>query len=428
LQLGQGVHDPHSALVIGAGAVAAGIGAIALVSAADPLTALGLTTGGVALILLGPVRVGLTHRRSALALATVTTLAGLIDLAGQASAAATAVLLAGAALITLDHTAPPRLHPAPFLAAAAAIVALLAGFGYLQLRERAPGIAPRTEMPPRTSLAVLALAGGTLLTRPRIGTVRALDRIDSDQQRLFAALTQRSDRWKQANARLSQTNRRLAQAVTTKDDLMSLISHELSQPLSSIASIAELLTDDWAELDEETRFSLATRIDSNARRLTRMVGDMLLLFHLESGGITTHRTPVLVGDVVEMIIATQPAATRIVTSIEAEATALVDRDHLRQVLTNLVANAVTHGRPPIEIRAYQRCDRVLITVRDHGSGIPASVAPHLFERSVRSGGHGSGLGLFIARHLVEMNGGGIWHEPAAPHGARLMVRLEPASP
>jgi len=161
-----------------------------------------------------------------------------------------------------------------------------------------------------------------------------------------------------------------------------------------------------------------------------MVNDMLLLFHLDSGTVTARRTPVPVSEVVDTVAASLPTGVEISRQISPAADTLVDRNHLEQILTNLLTNAVAYGEPPIEVVARLDGKTALVMVTDHGPGIPDEIRPYLFDRAVRpkatgtGSGKGRGLGLFIARHLAEVNGGTIWYEPAKPHGARLVVRLE----
>ncbi|OLB76431.1 MAG: hypothetical protein AUI14_18835 [Actinobacteria bacterium 13_2_20CM_2_71_6] len=252
----------------------------------------------------------------------------------------------------------------------------------------------------------------------------------TDRRKTEDALAEQAATLERTNEHLQDTNRRLERAAAFKNDLMALVSHEMSQPLSSSASLAELLADSWDQLPEETRLDLTIKIHRNTRRLVGMVNDMLLLFHLDSGTVTARRTPVPVSEVVDLAAAALPAGAEISTRIEPAADALVDRNHLEQIIGNLLGNAVAYGEPPIEVAARLDAKGVLIIVTDHGSGIPEEIRPHLFDRAVRpkatgtGSGRGRGLGLFIARHLAEVNGGTIWYEDARPHGARLLVRLE----
>jgi signal transduction histidine kinase len=233
------------------------------------------------------------------------------------------------------------------------------------------------------------------------------------------------------NQHLRRTNERLEQAAGFSADLTALLSHEVAQPLTSIASLAELLVQGWDQLPDGTRFEVTGKIDRNARRLVLLVRDMLLLFQLDSGAVTTRRTPVMVAEAVEAVVALHPSLGT--DGIAPAASALVDRGHLELVLTKLVDNAMAYGRPPVEVSCEERADHVLIVVSDCGEGIPTDLRRLLFDRTVppstarQSSAKGRGLGLFITRQLLEANGGSIWYEPGVPEGARLVIRLESAN-
>jgi PAS domain S-box-containing protein len=255
----------------------------------------------------------------------------------------------------------------------------------------------------------------------------------SERKRAEDTLAEHATELEQANAQLRRTNRQLEEAAEFKSDLMSMVSHEVSQPLSSVASLSELLADEWDELSDDIRLEMVSKIDKNTRRLTSMINDMLLLFRLDAGVVSARRASVPIGEVVETVTeGLRAGSSEIVTSIDPDLCALVDRGHLWQVLSNLVGNAVKYGEPPVEIGCERRPNEILLTVRDHGKGIPEEFVPRLFDRFTRSGTggvrtRGSGLGLFIVRHLIEVNGGAIWYERAEPCGARLVVRLQPAA-
>ena len=253
----------------------------------------------------------------------------------------------------------------------------------------------------------------------------------TDRRKIEDALAEQAATLERGNEQLRETNRRLERAAAFKNDLMALVSHEMSQPLSSSASLAELLADSWDTLPEDTRLDLTLKIHRNTRRLVGMVNDMLLLFHLDSGTVTARRTPVPVGEAVDVAAATLPEGTEVERRLDPAVDALVDRNHLEQIIGNLLANAATYGQPPIEVVSGWDGSGVRITVTDRGPGIPDEIRQQLFERPVRpkatgtGSGRGRGLGLFIARHLTEVNGGRIWYERAEPHGgARLLVWLE----
>ncbi|MEU4423716.1 ATP-binding protein [Actinoplanes sp. NPDC024001] len=224
-------------------------------------------------------------------------------------------------------------------------------------------------------------------------------------------------------AELERGNAELAAALAFKNDLTSMLTHDVAQPISSIASLAELLCADWADLPEDIRLELATKIDKNTRRLIKMMNDLQLLFRLDTGTVTARRVPVPLLEVVETVSATTAAEGDVEIAIDEDLTALADRGHLTVVVENLLKNALGHGAPPIHVQAdRQDAGTVLLVVQDSGTGIPEDLLPNLFGRFIR----GAGLGLFIVRHLVEANGGSVRYEHAVPRGARLLVTLETA--
>jgi signal transduction histidine kinase len=226
------------------------------------------------------------------------------------------------------------------------------------------------------------------------------------------------------NEQLREANARLESALAFKNDLTSMLTHDVAQPISSIASLAELLSADWADLPDDIRHELATKIDRNTRRLIKMMNDLQLLFRLDTGSVTARRTPVPIREVVEAAVAESPAGDDAVeVTVGEDVTALADRGHVHAVVQNLLANALAYGEAPVEIRAERQDDSVALTVQDRGPGIPDELVPNLFGRFMR----GAGLGLFIVRHLVEANGGSVRYEPVDPRGARLIVTLESAS-
>jgi signal transduction histidine kinase len=244
----------------------------------------------------------------------------------------------------------------------------------------------------------------------------------ADRKAAEDALADHAAELELGNAQLREANTRLGQALAFKNDLTSMLVHDVSQPISSIASLADLLVADWTDLPEDFRHDLATRIDKNTRRLIKMMSDLNHLFRLDTGSVTARRTPVRLREVVESVAAAA-AGDGIEITIDEHLTALADRGHLTEVVTNLLTNALAYGEAPVTVRAAREADTVLLTVQDNGPGIPAELVPKLFDRFVR----GAGLGLFIVRHLVEANGGTVRYERAVPTGASLIVTLESAT-
>ena len=282
------------------------------------------------------------------------------------------------------------------------------------------------------ALSVLALVGYLIRSlegadrRQRELVAELHDRQESaatERERAEEALREHAAELERGNAQLRDANTSLQAALAFKNDLTSMLTHDVAQPISSIASLAELLSTDWADLPEEIRHELAVKIDKNTQRLIKMMSDLQLLFRLDTGSITARRTPVPLLEVVETVAAAFLDEHDIEVRIDEDVSALADRGHLAVVVHNLLRNAVTYGKTPVEIQTCRDADTVLLVVQDRGAGIPAELVPDLFGRFMR----GAGLGLFIVRHLVEANGGTVRYESAEPHGARLVVTLESAS-
>jgi signal transduction histidine kinase len=225
------------------------------------------------------------------------------------------------------------------------------------------------------------------------------------------------------NLRLREANHRLEAALAFKNDLTSMLTHDVAQPISSIASLAELLSADWADLPDDIRHELAVKIDRNTHRLIKMLGDLQLLFRLDTGSVTARRTSVPLLEVAQTAVAELSLDGGITLDVDPDVSALADRAHVAVVVQNLLRNALAYGDAPVELRAGRRADLVELVVQDRGPGIPEELVPQLFGRFMRR----AGLGLFIVRHLVEANGGSVRYERAEPRGARMIVILEAAS-
>jgi signal transduction histidine kinase len=274
-----------------------------------------------------------------------------------------------------------------------------------------------TDVPVLATMATIPHTDGS----PRAYVATYVD--IADRKRTEEALSRHAAELERGNEQLREANTRLETALAFKNDLTSMLTHDVAQPISSIASLSELLRADWADLPDDIRLELVTKIDRNTNRLIKMMNDLQLLFRLDTGAVTARRTPVPVLEVVQSVAATADSQEDVDISIGDDISALADRGHLTAVVQNLLTNALTYGDAPVEIQAERRIDTVVLIVQDRGPGIPEELVPKLFDRFVR----GAGLGLFIVRHLVEANGGSVRYERADPHGARLIVTLESAA-
>jgi two-component system sensor histidine kinase BaeS len=219
--------------------------------------------------------------------------------------------------------------------------------------------------------------------------------------------------------------RRVARAFGEQNrlrrQLMADVAHELRTPLAILQGRIEGLLDGVYPRDDT---HLAELLDET-RHLARLVEDLGTLAHAEAGALELRKEPVDLSDLIRDVAASLPRP--IVVQVPADLPTLeADPVRIRQVLLNLLANALRHtpaeGTVSVEVQAQPQ--RMLIRVRDTGSGIPPEDLPRLFERFQKgSDSRGSGLGLPIARKLVLAHGGEIGVESVLGQGTVVTVSL-----
>jgi PAS domain S-box-containing protein len=224
-----------------------------------------------------------------------------------------------------------------------------------------------------------------------------------------------------------------------KTDFIATVSHELRTPIAAVHGAALTLEREDVVFTDDLRRRLLSVISDQSERLAHLVSDILLTSQVESGRLVLASEQVDVADVARRAIEAARAHAPDELSLELEAPPTVvpvstDRDKLRQVLGNLVANAVKYspGAGRIEVRLEPRENRLRIAVRDEGVGIPPSEQQRIFEKFYRlpnviNAVSGTGLGLYICRELVRRMGGSIWVESSEGIGSTFFVELPLAS-
>ena len=227
-----------------------------------------------------------------------------------------------------------------------------------------------------------------------------------------------------------------SEAERIKQDFVSMVGHELRTPLTLIRTTIDLLFEGDAGALNTTQARIVEVLRNNADRLMSLIADLLDMSALDSGRIQINPSLVEVDsitrgvmeDVQSAVLAKQHSLR---VEVPASLTVWADSVRVRQILQNLVSNAIkyTPAGGVIEVSARETPGGFAeISVRDDGIGIPPEERPHLFEKFYRtSAGRrttgGTGLGLAIARSLVELHGGRIWCESDGHSGSRFAFTL-----
>lgn len=231
---------------------------------------------------------------------------------------------------------------------------------------------------------------------------------------------------------------RIRELEAVRQEFVANVSHELRTPLSLIKSAAETLID-GARRDEAATTRFLDIIDRHATRLTFLIDDLLLLSRLDSGRVDLDLEMVALHEVAQealedAALVARAKGVRLVNEVPAGLLALADLQRFRQVLANLIDNAIKYGRPKgtVMLWAIRRGNRIELSVKDDGPGIPLEAQERVFERFYRvdkgrSREHGgTGLGLSIVKNVVQAHGGEVWVKSTPGQGADFRFTLPAA--
>jgi signal transduction histidine kinase len=223
----------------------------------------------------------------------------------------------------------------------------------------------------------------------------------------------------------------LQQRIERDARFASNVSHELRSPLTTLRSAIETMQTRRAGLDERTARSLDL-LTRAVNRFERLVEDLLEISRFDAGVAHPSFEEVFLGELVLHAVAAFPDGD-VPVEVAANATATVvtaDKRRLEQMITNLVANARTHGGGVDRIRVDQVGGWARISVEDRGPGVLSEDREHVFERFFRgqktgrdADGGGVGLGLALVAEHARLHGGRAWVEDREGGGARFLVEL-----
>jgi PAS domain S-box-containing protein len=220
-----------------------------------------------------------------------------------------------------------------------------------------------------------------------------------------------------------------------KSDLLATVSHELRTPLATIKGYSTLILDYYSRLNPDETKDYLKSIDTSTDRLAKLVDNLLDTSRMEAGLLKLEKTLNSITQLIKGVAAEAsfradqyrivPAFSRRLPKVN------IDAKRIRQVLDNLIDNAVKYSPPgsEIAISAEKSGNELLISVTDQGPGIPPEELTNVFERMYRieqrlySGADGIGLGLYICQKLVESHGGRIWAESTPGKGSTFKLTL-----
>lgn len=219
----------------------------------------------------------------------------------------------------------------------------------------------------------------------------------------------------------------------TREEFVSLISHDLRQPLTTISGMAQWLARRLAKLSLEREAEAANVAVMSAQRMGKMLQDLTESAYLESGRIELSCEPTdllqLVTGIVQRVGAPEDRDRIEVEAVTWVPPLMVDQARLERALMNVLTNALKYSPPdkPVQVSVDRQGDEALVVITDQGPGIDEAEAALLFERFYRARStkkkEGLGLGLYIARLIVEAHGGRIWLQSEIGKGSTFTVAL-----
>jgi signal transduction histidine kinase/CheY-like chemotaxis protein len=266
-------------------------------------------------------------------------------------------------------------------------------------------------------------------------TFAAVDVVLRRRAHVLNLVEQRTAALRQSMGDLETARASAEAANQAKSEFLSRMSHELRTPLNAVLGFAQVL--ELGALTDAQQQSVL-QITKGGQHLLELINDVLDISRIETGNLALSEEPVLVEDVVsdaleliEPLAAQRGIRCSSVGSEGASGYVLADRQRLKQVVLNLLGNAVKYNRPAGTVTiSYEQCgaDRLRIKVADTGPGIPADQRLRLFEPFDRLGAdqtnvEGAGIGLALSRRLAEAMNGRVDIDPEDGPGATFWIEL-----
>jgi signal transduction histidine kinase len=273
----------------------------------------------------------------------------------------------------------------------------------------------------KSMLGVPLMVRGEVIGVIHVGTLVPYD-FDDDDVQLLSLVAERAA----LAIERARVHDEMVKLDALKLNFVAVASHELRTPATSVYGMLTTLRIRGDELAPELRAELQETAWRESDRMRRLIEQLLDLSRLDARSWNIHPQPLVLLRVLEDIVGAN-GDDDVELVVDPALAVVADPLVLERIVSNLVANARSYGRPPIRIDAVERDRHLRISVGDDGPGIPEELVPRLFDRFERGGeGHGSGLGLAIAKAYATAHGGDLLYHPSE-RGARFEVLIPRAN-
>ena len=240
-----------------------------------------------------------------------------------------------------------------------------------------------------------------------------------------------------ATQELRMSNQQLQRLDEAKNEFISMASHQLRTPLTSIKGYLDMLLQGDLGPVRPTQKAVLREAFSSSERMVQLINDFLSISRLQTGTFTMNRQPANLGDIVQSemallkIVAKQHNITLSVHIDDDVPTLAIDAEKLRQVIMNMIDNAIFYSKEQTTVKVSLCCDtrEVLFTVEDQGIGVPKAEQSGVFGKFFRASNarkrrpDGTGVGLFLARKVVLEHGGAMIFTSKENKGSTFGFRL-----
>ena len=242
---------------------------------------------------------------------------------------------------------------------------------------------------------------------------------------------------REATSELRESNKKLKSLDEAKDEFISMASHQLRTPLTSVKGYLSMVLEGDAGKLNPTQHQLLEQAFASSQRMVYLISDFLNVSRLQTGKFTIERTPVILSNVVQQEV-NQLKSTADSRNLTIECSVpsnfpviQLDESKIRQAIMNFLDNAIFYSRPGgvIKVDLIKNATDLILTVQDSGIGVPMSERHHLFTKFYRATNartarpDGTGIGLFMAKKVVVAHGGSIIFNSVEGKGSTFGFRL-----